>query len=216
MRILLGILCVALVGCRFEVPTEVSKNVPTDAPAALARRLPARERIFFEKLLGWLQGDSTEVVTSAQLEQFSFTIWMKASGSNDYYYRLAEKGGYATGKGFGIEYRVPEQPNAVQCLIWDSKSQAPVRVMSKTSTALADGDWHHVACIYDGQNVLLYVDGRFQRQAEATYYDNEAPVTIGKQAGAEDKFFPGELSSASLYNYAISEGEIDRAVSEGL
>jgi RHS repeat-associated protein len=82
-----------------------------------------------------------------------------------------------------------------------------------------DGQWHHVAAVYDGTNMFLYVDGTLDVSQPATGFipQNNDPLCIGANAKAYVNscncnelgyFFNGLIDEVSIYNRALSSNEI--------
>ncbi|MDX1564374.1 MAG: protein kinase, partial [Phycisphaeraceae bacterium] len=57
-------------------------------------------------------------------------------------------------------------------------------VESPKSESFNDGRWHHVAGVYDGRNLILYVDGKEKNREDYDQFipTNHAPITIGTNA----------------------------------
>jgi beta-galactosidase len=77
-------------------------------------------------------------------------------------------------------------------------------------TVVAPDTWHHVAGVYDGQEVKLYVDGKLDSKQSWTQGigRNNADVLIGENAERKGRCFDGLLDDVRIYNYALSESEI--------
>jgi hypothetical protein len=74
-----------------------------------------------------------------------------------------------------------------------------------------DGLWHHVAAVYDGAHIFLYVDGTLDDSTRATGLIslNNYPVCLGKNPDAPHPYyFNGLIDEASVYNRALSAAEI--------
>jgi hypothetical protein len=73
-----------------------------------------------------------------------------------------------------------------------------------------DGQWHHVAGVYDGTNISLYVDGTLDVSQPDTgsILQNNQPVEIGQIAGAAGDIFNGLIDEVSIYHRALSASEI--------
>jgi hypothetical protein len=82
-----------------------------------------------------------------------------------------------------------------------------------------DGQWHHVAAVYDGTSMFLYVDGTLDVSQPATGLidQNNDPVCIGANAKAyvprcgcnkSGYFFNGLIDEVSLYNRALAASDI--------
>jgi len=77
---------------------------------------------------------------------------------------------------------------------------------------LAVGQWHHVAGVFDGSAVSLYVDGArvAQRKGSGKRTRNELPLVIGGdvgQGGVANSFFPGEIDEVRVSRVARYVGE---------
>ena len=73
-----------------------------------------------------------------------------------------------------------------------------------------DGLWHHVAGVYDGSRIYLYVDGIIDASAEATglMNNNTFDVYIGANEEASERDWNGLIDDVRIYNRALSHGEI--------
>ncbi|MCU0915411.1 MAG: protein kinase [Planctomycetes bacterium] len=81
-----------------------------------------------------------------------------------------------------------------------------------------DGQWHHVAGIYDGARLRLYVDGTLDVSTEATGAVNATRdhVLIGANARDEWRCWRGLIDEVRVYSYALTEDEIrELAVGRG-
>ncbi len=78
------------------------------------------------------------------------------------------------------------------------------------TTDVDDGRWHHVAGVYDGQFVRIYVDGieeSARKVGAASLSSNEQGVFLGCNSGSGE-FFAGEIDEAAVYTRALSATEI--------
>ncbi len=84
-----------------------------------------------------------------------------------------------------------------------------------------DGQWHHVAGVYDGINKYLYVDGVLDASVPAagTIQKDSYPLYIGGNAQTQGKlpgyFWNGLVDEASLYSRALSPSEIKAIYQKG-
>ena len=87
-------------------------------------------------------------------------------------------------------------------------------VMGKTG--LADGEWHHVACTYDGVSLKIYVDGAMESEIASTGPDaGQGDLTIGASL---DGMFPtkGIIDDVGLFSVALGEDDIKEIMTGGL
>lgn len=77
---------------------------------------------------------------------------------------------------------------------------------------VSDGGWHHAAGVYDGDFLLLYVDGILDATANAsgTIHSNVMDLWIGKESGSSQWYgnWSGLIDDVRIYNRALSADEI--------
>ncbi len=73
-------------------------------------------------------------------------------------------------------------------------------------TVVADGQWHHVAAVRDGDNGFLYVDGVLVAQGNGNCRDLDCniPIYIGADQRGSSGYFTGTIDTALVYHMAIS------------
>ena len=79
----------------------------------------------------------------------------------------------------------------------------------QSSRFIADTNWHHVAVSKSGSSVVFYVDGA--SEAALTYnitFDFSTSLVIGAVNDTLDASFLGLIDELSIYNRALSAGEI--------
>jgi hypothetical protein len=76
--------------------------------------------------------------------------------------------------------------------------------------AVDSGQWHNVVCIYDGQTMSIYVDGKLDvsRPRTGLIGTNDFPVCIGENIELTGRCFHGLIDDVRIYNYALSEDEV--------
>ncbi len=95
-----------------------------------------------------------------------------------------------------------------------------------SSNAVDDGNWHHMAAVFDGTASFrkIYVDGVLQAQATGTPYavtfTNVSHLLVGANQGnvvdaAIGSFFPGQLYDVRMYNYSLSAAEVASVYTPG-
>jgi outer membrane lipoprotein-sorting protein len=77
-------------------------------------------------------------------------------------------------------------------------------------TTVDSGQWHNVVCVYDGQKINIYVDGKLDISMPRTgpIATNNFPVCIGENIELKGRCFHGLIDDVRIYNYALSENEI--------
>lgn len=78
------------------------------------------------------------------------------------------------------------------------------------STEVAANEWHHVAMVYDGSEVRIYVDGKLDAAKlwKGGIARNDFDVLIGENAEQKGRSFDGLIDDVRIYNYALKENDI--------
>jgi hypothetical protein len=73
-----------------------------------------------------------------------------------------------------------------------------------------DGQWHHIAGIYDGANLYVYVDGNLDASVASTgqIANTGDPVFIGSNASMSNREFKGLIDDVCIFNRALTADEI--------
>jgi hypothetical protein len=76
--------------------------------------------------------------------------------------------------------------------------------------AVNDGRWHHVAGVYDGSKMKLYIDGVLdnEKAASGPIPTNNYDVWIGANAEQPNRNFAGQLDELRVWNVARSQNDI--------
>lgn len=82
--------------------------------------------------------------------------------------------------------------------------------MLKTRRPLDDGQWHHLAGVYDGQRVTLYLDGNLEDSVAASglVAVNTEPVMVGQNSMGRTEPFKGWVDDVRLYGRGLADKEI--------
>jgi len=79
-----------------------------------------------------------------------------------------------------------------------------------------DGSWHHIAGVYDGRKLYLYVDGQLDETAFGSEKipGNDYAVAIGQNTERPDRDWNGWIDDVRLYSCALTKGQV-RALAAG-
>jgi hypothetical protein len=86
----------------------------------------------------------------------------------------------------------------------------PQEQLLKGQIPVNDGKWHHVAGVYDGHTMYLYVDGKLDLSRETTTDIplSDKPVYIGENSQATGRFWNGLIDDVRVYNRPLNAVEI--------
>jgi len=78
------------------------------------------------------------------------------------------------------------------------------------TTDVDDGQWHHVAGVYDGQSIYLYLDGRVDnsKPAPGKIRLDDKPVFIGNNSQHPNRFWNGLIDDVRIYSYGLTADEV--------
>jgi hypothetical protein len=150
-----------------------------------------------------------DVLAFERTQAFSFSAWIKYSGSN--YAMVFAKVASPNWTGYQFWGNTTGKLGFYLC---NTDTTNYLYVLS-TSTTLNDGAWHHIVATYDGTSlaagVLLYVDGA--SVAFTTVGNNltastvsTTPLTIGSDRSTN--YSVGSLDEVAVYNKALSGAEV--------
>jgi hypothetical protein len=77
-------------------------------------------------------------------------------------------------------------------------------------TAVGLDEWHHVAGVFDGANIMVYLDGALDANVPTTQSigTNELNVFIGDNPEATGHYWDGLVDEVFIYKRTLSENEI--------
>ena len=97
--------------------------------------------------------------------------------------------------------------------MWNA-AQGPGRIDGKT--IVADSKWHHIAKVYDGSKVQMYVDGKLDGESPSNgkLDTSITPIWIGARPG--NVAATGLFDEVGFFTEALSEGEVNDVKDTGL
>ncbi|MCP5532185.1 MAG: cadherin domain-containing protein [Akkermansiaceae bacterium] len=83
-----------------------------------------------------------------------------------------------------------------------------------SSAAVADGAWHHVACVRDGNDGKIYVDGELSASGSGPVrmLDPSLTIAVGYDARDANRFLAGDVDDVRIYQDALGGGQIERVL----
>jgi hypothetical protein len=126
--------------------------------------------------------------------------WFKMGMSEQFEPRLISKGGPGVGyellltqlkSEYAVEFRLP---------FATLKSIEPIK----------SDKWYHVAAVYDGQSMRLYINGKpdCARMAHGYIANTTYPMTLGKSSMKDANFFHGDIDDVRVWKVARTGNEI--------
>ena len=149
----------------------------------------------------------TENLTSSE-EALTVSCWFKGA--------LSDNPGWSP-----IVSKAGEGKAGWQIRLYDHEGLATFTVRGPESgyncsggTKVADGKWHHIAGVYDGRTICLYVDGKLEQalDTEGRRDDSQCPIVFGAKITASDGpahvFTKGMIDEVKIFDEALDYDEI--------
>jgi len=78
------------------------------------------------------------------------------------------------------------------------------------SVDVNDGQWHHAAGVYDGEQLSLYIDGKLDVSAKAVgkIRVNDKAVLIGENSEKRGRYWIGAIDDVRIYSYGLTAEEV--------
>jgi len=129
------------------------------------------------------------------------SAWIKSSRLEDPYASVVAKGVQA--------WRLIRN-NEAGSISFHFNAASGGEYQANGGTAVIDGQWHHLAGVYDGHSVRLYVDGYLDASSPAGPVKTTGdPVYIGSRVNnTHNRNWIGHIDEVRIYNAALSEANI--------
>ena len=81
--------------------------------------------------------------------------------------------------------------------------------------SIQDGEWHFLVGTWDGDDILLYIDGELEAEmpCKGELKPNNEALYIGARGGSQ-RFLTGALDEIKMYNYALTKEELLKDMAE--
>ena len=136
-------------------------------------------------------------------EQITVAAWVKMNDAgNSQFQPYITKGDYT----YGLKHH---SRNVIEFDIYDDGFWQVAHFPVDSSF---NDVWHHLAGTYDGNKLMLYVDGKLEvttayaGSIESSTYN----LNIASNSEARGRFYDGAIDDLRVYNYALSEKEIEK------
>ncbi|MHC4462693.1 MAG: LamG-like jellyroll fold domain-containing protein [Planctomycetota bacterium] len=97
-------------------------------------------------------------------------------------------------------------------IAWGTNGLSPKDLTG--SVNVNDGQWHHIAGVYDGTQKRLYMDGNLDASSSSTGNINNSSynVNIGENAQATGRYWDGLIDDVRVYNRVLTQEEIQQVM----
>ncbi|NIP28295.1 MAG: tetratricopeptide repeat protein [Phycisphaerae bacterium] len=142
-------------------------------------------------------------------EQITVAAWIKVVEFDKKYQTIIAKGDNSwrlarVSDSNNIEFAC----NGTAATKWTGVGEIPWAV--STTTGVNDGKWHHIAGVFDGTQLYLYIDGVLEaaKRAAKSIDISSYNVFIGANAQVPGRQWNGLIDDVRIYNYALIQAEI--------
>jgi cytoskeletal protein CcmA (bactofilin family) len=158
-------------------------------------------------------GDYIDCGTNAAFDisnWITVAAWINPKDAGDgRYHPYVTKGNHA----YSLQHRhlAGDLSDSIEFFIYDSTWQSA----RSNVDASFNGEWHHVAGTYDGNNINLYIDGALKTTTPhvgAIAVRPLYPLYIGADSEWPDRTYQGSIDDVRLYNSPLSAPKIGSVV----
>lgn len=151
-------------------------------------------------------------------DSFSTSIWFKTTTDGNQTL-LSKQDSTAPNKGWNVQ---TGSGGFIYFQLVNSYSSNTLEVLTP-NVSYSDGNWHHVVTTYDGSSspsgVHIYFDGKDKTLTTnvntlSATITNSISMYIGSRNGTDQKF-GGLLDSAQLFNYALTQSQVNKVYNGG-
>ena len=131
----------------------------------------------------------------------SVSAWFKVDAFNRAYQTIISKG--------ASTWRIARSGSTSRISFDTNHTTSGLDSLNSVSS-VNDGQWHHVAAIFDGRNKYLYLDGVLEAQSARTgnLLTNATAVTIGENGEDRNRYWDGSLDEVALWGRGLSAKEV--------
>lgn len=138
----------------------------------------------------------------------TLSAWFKSSASTNQRI-ISMDSGSSTGRNYIIQL---ESSGYVRGIVWSGSTAFQAGTIS-TTPGLDDGNWHHVALVYEpSTRVEIFIDGVSKDKntsgIPSSINSIAQDLIIGRAAPATGNFFNGSIDEVAIFNTALSANKI--------
>jgi hypothetical protein len=161
-----------------------------------------------------LDGGYIDVPGAAVTGPFTVEAWINPIGSTQQ--GLLEK--YDSPALNGYVFRTTVGNKLHLETLWDSPPAQNPPPGATGPTTIYPGIWHHVAGVFDGSSVRVYLDGQLEASASAPHAPTagSGPLRIGARGDDANERLSGGLDEVAIYDHALSAAAIKSRWVQGI
>ncbi len=146
----------------------------------------------------------------------SASAWIKANTSQGPYPQIVTMGDSSGLTGYNLYLYSPSSQGVASFIVKEG-SNGWGSCWAQGTTDLRDGAWHHLAGVYSGNDISIFVDGVLEASStcanQAIDYGTSPSGEIGAKANGST--FAGSLDQVGVWNRALSSQEVSALYNGG-
>ena len=157
-------------------------------------------------------GPSNAIIAASQ-DPVSFSSWVKTTNATGGYVFSCQKGDGSSA--FSVNVQANGKPRGI---IWNGGSAHNFPGNLDTgSTAVDDGEWHHVAVVAKNNSQKIYVDGSLEAETTGAMDlpTSTDSCSIGAHDSGEGNRFNGSITNLAIFTVELSASAITSIYNAG-
>jgi hypothetical protein len=138
--------------------------------------------------------------TVSNMSGITVSAWVKPTGENN------DAGIVTKAEGVNSWALAMTNSTAVEFSVWNSSGDSKSAIFSITPDS-----WHYVAGMYNGTDVMLYVDGAMEQDSSGlsgNVRESDDNVSIGAYSIGTQDYFSGSIDEVKVWNRSLSTLEL--------
>jgi hypothetical protein len=184
----------------------------TTGAAANSNDKPLGESLTFNGTSQYVALPSGSLLDNLTNQPISFSAWIKTSGSNSYYPIISKYEYIDSTHSKGFNFYLASGGQLRMSLYPNSSPYGDLQA----GPDLRDNTWHHVAAVYNGSNITLYIDGKSVGSTAYSggFVNTTNPAYLGRLNNGST-YFQGNLDEIKIYNFALSTSQVQQQYNRG-
>ena len=166
---------------------------------------------------GWIQVESSKSLEDVT-NQVTLACWSRFDTILDKYQRPIFKNGPDDTNFASYSIALMRSGLLTGSFFFDTITENG-RALNASPTPPEQGKWIHVAGVYDGKEMRIYINGKLDKGAPGGDFENpqkqsgkiitsKEPLTLGSELIWESAVYHGLLDEVAIFNVALSENNI--------
>ena len=174
--------------------------------------------------VGWIQVESSKSLEMT--EQVSLVCWARFEQIVDKYQRPIFKNGPDETNFASYSIALMRSGFLTKSFFFDAITDSG-RALNASPTAPEQGKWIHVAGVYDGKEMRIYINGKLDvgepgndfknpQKQSGKIVESKEPLTLGSELIWKSAVYHGLLDEAAIFNVGLTDDDIPKIIDGGI